>query len=326
MYCYEENDDSAGKSHRTGMTRMTSQTGGAAASTDHTAGLYLLLCGRANARLASDKLEMIEYGESCRPLRRGDKVQVEGGVYTLTAADADGTHLSLDRPLALELPAGVQHGAPAVPPALANGKRGDVWVMLEQHSPQMNLDCQLLLLSMGAHKPALRLLQLPFELEAIRPEDLETRAVLRACYRLIKGMTAGCAKMQLELVEWMDLFVEHTRGHLVSHDISPTGCINAIFHDNRTVCAQVEEVTVRSFVDMGAPSAHLPKCSLLELAAQRARRLMPLGAVCSGRGARAALCALPAQHRPSRRSPHPSQPAACALMPQRQGGGARFVQ
>ena len=29
------------------------------------------------------------------------------------------------------------------------------------------------------------------------------------------------------------------RAHLVSYDISPTGAINAIFKDNRTVCAQV---------------------------------------------------------------------------------------
>ena len=55
-----------------------------------------------------------------------------------------------------------------------------------QRSGDMNVDSQLLLMNLGAHKAALALLRLPFCAHTILPEDLETRAVLRACYRLIK--------------------------------------------------------------------------------------------------------------------------------------------
>ena len=48
-------------------------------------------------------------------------------------------------------------------------------------------------------------------------------------------------RMQSEMVPHLPLFVEHTRAHLVSYDISPTGAINAIFKDNRTVCAAINE-------------------------------------------------------------------------------------
>ena len=51
----------------------------------------------------------------------------------------------------------------------------------------MNLDCQLLLANMGAHKAALPMLSLPFTHHEILAEDLEVRAVVRAVYRLIKG-------------------------------------------------------------------------------------------------------------------------------------------
>jgi hypothetical protein len=277
LYCYEEVAGSARLSHgsrRSLLTRGTARSG--TASTDHTAGLYLLLIGRATATLGSDQLVMVhrdEHGGAApRPLRRGDKLQLEGSLYKVKAAE--GEAVTLDRPFELELPAGVHKGTPAVPPALQGGT-GEVWVMKEEHSPEMNIDSQLLLLNMGAHRPALQLLELPFTLDAILPQDLETRAVMRACYRtpsesrtrnllipraqpadqeidtshlaagLLKAMTSGCAKMQLELVPSLPTFVEHTRAHLVSHDISPTGCINAIFKENRTVCAQVEEGTVR---------------------------------------------------------------------------------
>ncbi len=58
--------------------------------------------------------------------------------------------------------------------------------------------------------------------------------------------------MQTELVASIPLFVDHTEANLVSYDITPTGCINACFKDNRTVCAQVTEDTVRQFVRLAA--------------------------------------------------------------------------
>jgi hypothetical protein len=116
----------------------------------------------------------------------------------------------------------------------------------------MNLDRQLLLLSMGAHKRALQLLRLPFTAEAVRPAELETRSVLHASCRLLKAMSTDCPKMQLELVPSLPTFVELTQASLVAHDVSPTACVIAIFKDNHAVCAQVEESTVRRFVELAA--------------------------------------------------------------------------
>ena len=41
------------------------------------------------------------------------------------------------------------------------------------------------------------------------------------------------------LVSSVPIFLTHTEAQLVSHDISPTGCITTVFADNRAVCAQV---------------------------------------------------------------------------------------
>ena len=140
----------------------------------------------------------------------------------------------------------------------------------------------MLLMNLKAHTPALTLLaNLPFEKSEIKADELEIRAVLRAAYRLLKAMCTDFPLMQTELVASIPLFVDHTEANLVSYDITPTGCaccggsntraerrpalplsslprsslsrcINACFKDNRTVCAQVTEDTVRQFVRLAA--------------------------------------------------------------------------
>jgi hypothetical protein len=105
---------------------------------------------------------------------------------------------------------------------------------------------------------ALQLLNLPFTPHETLAKELDVRAVLRAAYRLIKAMTVGCSRMQAELAPSLPLFVGHAEAHLVSHDISPTGCVNAIVKDNRTVCAQIEDSSVRQFVKMAALE-HAPR-------------------------------------------------------------------
>ena len=77
-----------------------------------------------------------------------------------------------------------------MPPRLLDDT-GEVWVMLENKSPGQNIDVQLLLMNMGAHKLALQLLNLPFTTHTICQDELDVRAVLRAAYRMIKAMTAG---------------------------------------------------------------------------------------------------------------------------------------
>lgn len=124
-------------------------------------------------------------------------------------------------------------------------------------SPQVNMDMQLLLKNMDAHSHALQLLQLPIGKKETK-DDAVTRAVLRACYRLLKAMCVGSPLMQAELVGYVPTFLEHVPCNLVSHDISPTGVINSIFQDNRSVCAQVQEDTVRLFVSLSAEQ-HAPR-------------------------------------------------------------------
>ena len=50
---------------------------------------------------------------------------------------------------------------------------------------------QLLLLNLQAHKPALQLLRLPFNAQEILADDYQTREVILAAYRLLKGMAVG---------------------------------------------------------------------------------------------------------------------------------------
>ena len=64
-----------------------------------------------------------------------------------------------------------------MPPALQPTGTGHVWVMLQCRSPAMNVDCQLLLLSMGAHDVAIQLLKMPFVLDEVRADELEVSAV-----------------------------------------------------------------------------------------------------------------------------------------------------
>lgn len=58
--------------------------------------------------------------------------------------------------------------------------------------------------------------------------------VLRGCYRLIKAMTTDCSKTQLEFSAHVPKFLEQTHAHLVSHDVSPSECISAVFKNNLT--------------------------------------------------------------------------------------------
>ena len=68
-------------------------------STDHTAGLYLLLIGRVAVSLGSPTVTIthIESHEGvAASLRPGDRVQLEGSIYTVTAVDGS-SYATLDR-------------------------------------------------------------------------------------------------------------------------------------------------------------------------------------------------------------------------------------
>lgn len=116
---------------------------------------------------------------------------------------------------------------------------------------------QVLLRNLGAHKLALRLLSLPVADKPVASE-LQTRAVLRAAYRLLKAMASGFAQLQAELVPAIPTFVAHVEKRLVAYDISPTGTISATLKDNRAACALVSVETIRHFVRL-ASREHAPR-------------------------------------------------------------------
>ena len=250
MHCYEEGTvagmggkSAAGRSATSKRSGKTSRT-----KTDHTAGVYLQLVGRVKVTPGSKKAIFAQRDGTLaeRSLRKGERLQVCGKMYVVA------NWAELDDEITFAEPFALEDGEP-VPPELREGASGETWAMLEEKSPGTNQDMQMLLMNLKAHTPALTLLaNLPFEKSEIKADELEIRAVLRAAYRLLKAMCTDFPLMQTELVASIPLFVDHTEANLVSYDITPTGCINACFKDNRTVCAQVTEDTVRQFVRLAA--------------------------------------------------------------------------
>ena len=128
-------------------------------------------------------------------------------IVTFTEVRAGGIRTAvLDRPLA----AGKDT---PLPPALASGRDAAVWVCREHRTPGPNQDVQVLLQSMGAHLPVLKLLGLPFTEEEVRPEELYVRQVLQGCYRLLRGMVTKCPAMQVPA----DVSVLHHYRHKRNH-------------------------------------------------------------------------------------------------------------
>lgn len=257
MHCYEEAaEEGAGGKSAAGGSRAGSRAGRSAAgrsgqsgsraagksAVDHTAGIYLALVGRARVAIGRSTVEFTTLeGSPPRMVRPGESLQIEGAMYHVKWASSDsGYAAELDRPLKRS------DGQP-LHPNLQPGGSGEVWVMLESKTPGPNPDMQMLLCNLGAHKAALQLLKLPFTHGEVLAADLQVRAVLRAAYRLLKAMCSGFSLMQSELAAHLDLFVSHTEADLVSHDISPTGCINAVCQYNRNACMKMSAETINHF-------------------------------------------------------------------------------
>lgn len=128
-------------------------------------------------------------------------------------------------------------------------RKGVVWLMQSERNAVINLDVQLLLMNLGAHELALKLLSLPFDAHKVLPPEISVRRVLLAAYRLLTAMTTNCSRMQSALLPHVSRFVEHGGAKALSDfDASPHALINAIFAGNRMVCTSIDETTVRSFV------------------------------------------------------------------------------
>ena len=201
------------------------------------ADVYLLVKGKGRVR-AGEKMVRMANDHSEIPLE-GARLQILGRMHTVREADEDERTLVLDVPVA-------QEGEPNNPHPLEldRGEDAEVWLLEECVTEGVNADMQLLLFNLGAHVMALKLLELPFTREHVKPQEIELRAVLRAAYRLLKALCSNFSLIQMSLFPHLHKFVEHAEAKLVSHDISPTDCINAIFKDNGGAAAQVSNPTV----------------------------------------------------------------------------------
>ena len=131
-------------------------------------------------------------------------------------------------------------------------------MLRENQASAPNKDMQQLLLNVQVHVPSLELLKLTFNHAMVDPEDLDTRAVLRSVYRLLKALVVLFPPGQSELSPRIPLFLEHSEAQLVAHDISPMGCVNAIFKDNYLACSSISLDTMRKAVKLAA-QYHAPR-------------------------------------------------------------------
>ena len=79
-----------------------------------------------------------------------------------------------------------------------------------------------------------------------------------AGYRLLKAMSLDFPQMQQELSVHLPLFLSHITCSLEAPDISPTGCLATICHDNRVACLRVDDTIISRFIDIAA-STQLPR-------------------------------------------------------------------
>ena len=289
MHCYEESADAnAGKTsqnapsssshHRSVRSAMgrSSTTGGTRALKtpllDHAPAthqlesnrrsVYLVLVGKAHVSQSADWFTLSHLEPEERMLRRGDQVDICGFLYSVRHVDSSSKKVTVDREIKIKSYGSQETGvrdAPSKEASNAGGVLGkDVWIFVQNTASQTNSDAQSLLYQMGAHEIVLKLLQLPFQESRVFAEDVETRAVACACYRLLRAMTARFPSMQKALVRHMAVFLRHTEVHLVATDITPTDCISAIYKDNRVVCTQVGEDMIRHFVRLAA-NEHAPR-------------------------------------------------------------------
>ena len=219
---------------------------GGTSRTDHTAGKYLILIGKGFTAIGSNSLRLELADTTDRPPRPGEWLQLEGKMYKISMvskpADDGSVDVTIDHPLEVE---------GATPPELQPGGSGETWVMLLCSSGGYNLDMQVLLRTMGAHEKVMQLLRLPVSALPL-PEELRTRAVLRAVYRVLKALVSGFPQMQNDLVPSIPKMVEHVEKDLIAHDVTPTGCITAVLRDNRSACALMPLSAIRKFVQLAA--------------------------------------------------------------------------
>ena len=208
---------------------------------------HLVMIGKGLVEVGSNRIEFKAIADDLDGDRRrlpfpNDRLVIEGCVVKVLHCNEK--EILLDKPIDLE-------AGQVVPPTLNNpARKGVVWMMHCQRNAVINLDVQLLLMNLGAHRMALQLLQLPFNRQVAAPPELSVRRVILAAYRLLTAMTLQCSRMQSALLPHVPTFVAHgaVTPPLADADASPHALINAIFAGNRLVCTSIDEETIRSFV------------------------------------------------------------------------------
>lgn len=225
MHCYAEEDGTAA-----GLDAAKGKLN----RSDHTAGLYLMLVGKANATLQSATVTITARVDDMPPIIPGSAIHILETRYEVLSID--GGTITLNQPVVLN------GASSSAPDGMANGTPAEVWLFLEQRGKtgKANPDMQLLLFNMDAHKIALRFLLLPVS-EQPGSSDMPVRQVLLGVYRLLKGMCSSFKVTQLALMPEIDTIVSHIKYKLISHDITPTGCLVAILKDNPTACMQISD-------------------------------------------------------------------------------------
>ena len=173
--CYEEVEDDR-HSHTMGSQAHGSQAH-SALELDQTDKLCLLLVGRVKTVAGQPLVTFIEVG--CNHYKgahkrkaalppAGSTVWLGTEHFKVASADAKAGTLTLNKPV--------------------KAANDDAWLQIENRITEPNHDAQLLLVKLDAHKAALRLLDLPFTMEAVLPAEAPIRALLCATYRLLKAM------------------------------------------------------------------------------------------------------------------------------------------
>ena len=255
MHCYEEGEDdgddekkSVGRGSKARSSTKTSKSG---LRSDHTAGLYLMLVGRAEAKMGSQTLRVTHAEDQVHSILKGSSLHILNGHYKVASYEGD--------QITLETAISVANPTAFAPKEMQDGGTSEVFIFLEcrAESVEPNPDLQLLLYNMGAHDIVLRFLNLPVAVLPV-PDDFGKRQVLIAAYRMLKALCSGFKVTQLALVPHIDKITSQIELQLISHDITPTGCLISILKDNPSACMQISDDLIRRFIRMAAES-HAPR-------------------------------------------------------------------
>eukprot|EP00299_Pterocystis_sp_00344_P020311 c9964_g1_i1.p1 GENE.c9964_g1_i1~~c9964_g1_i1.p1 ORF type:complete len:1731 (-),score=431.55 c9964_g1_i1:75-5267(-) len=115
-----------------------------------------------------------------------------------------------------------------------------------------NATNQQILRSAGAHELAHRMLRLPFSNQL--PAEQGRRDIFLSCYRLLKNFVLKNSQNQTILLKHVEFYMSQMGVKLKAADT-----LTEIFRDNRQVCSQIEEKTIRHFVTIISERGQFPR-------------------------------------------------------------------